>query len=96
MITNKLRSLWARRKAVSPVIAVILIIALTVTAAAIVYFVVVPMLRGKGELVVMSYELTDSDDTPFADKMTINVQNIGTAEEIITSLIVTKDGVAVN
>jgi flagellin-like protein len=34
--------LWRRRKAVSPVIATILLIALTVTAAAIVYFVVVP------------------------------------------------------
>lgn len=40
-----------RKKAVSPVIATILLIALTVTAAAIVYFVVVPLLRANPDLV---------------------------------------------
>ena len=50
MIQKKLLRLWRRRKAVSPVIATILLIALTVTAAAIVYFVVVPLLRGNPEL----------------------------------------------
>ncbi|MBN1330451.1 MAG: type IV pilin [Candidatus Heimdallarchaeota archaeon] len=44
-----------KNKAVSPVIATILLIALTVTAAAIVYFVVVPILTTKPELVPISY-----------------------------------------
>jgi flagellin-like protein len=43
-----------RKKAVSPVIATILLIALTVTAAAIVYFVVVPLLTAKPELVYLN------------------------------------------
>lgn len=93
MIIKQLKRLWARRKAVSPVIATILLIALTVTAAAIVYFVVVPLLRGDGELVVMDYELSSEDETPFADTLTVSVNNIGTAEATINELTVTKDGV---
>lgn len=94
MLGNRIKSLWTRRKAVSPVIATILLIALTVTAAAIVYFVVVPLLRGNGELVVMDYDLEDTDDTPFADTLTVDFNNIGTAEAVINVLTVTRDGVS--
>ncbi len=45
-----MKMILKRKKAVSPVIATILLIALTVTAAAIVYFVVVPLLRSNPEL----------------------------------------------
>ena len=96
MLVNKIKSLWARRKAISPVIATILLIALTVTAAAIVYFVVVPLLKGNGELVVMGYELENTDSTPFADSFTVSINNIGTAAATISQVSVTKDGVAVN
>jgi flagellin-like protein len=96
MLANKLKSIWARKKAISPVIATILLIALTVTAAAIVYFVVVPLLKGNGELVVMEYELESKDATPFADSLTVSINNIGTAAATISQVTVTKDGVAVN
>jgi len=45
-----MKMILKRKKAVSPVIATILLIALTVTAAAIVYFVVVPLLQSNPEL----------------------------------------------
>lgn len=96
MLTNRLKSMWARKKAISPVIATILLIALTVTAAAIVYFVVVPLLKGNGELVVMDYELENKDSTPFADSFTVSINNIGTAAATISDVTVTKNGVAVN
>jgi flagellin-like protein len=97
IMINKLRSMWSRRrKAVSPVIATILIIALTVTAAAIVYFVVVPLLRGKGEIVVMDYDLKNTDITPYADTLEVDMNNIGTATVQVSAIIVTKDGVAVS
>ena len=63
-----------RKKAVSPVIATILLIALTVTAAAIVYFVVVPMLQGKPKLAITDH----GKALGFDDRYEITVENIGT------------------
>jgi flagellin-like protein len=68
------------KRAVSPVIATILLIALTVTAAAIVYFLVVPMLQGKSELVQIGMqELSDSDGDGQFDTVSIPMMNIGTS-----------------
>ncbi|MHA1126010.1 MAG: archaellin/type IV pilin N-terminal domain-containing protein [Candidatus Heimdallarchaeota archaeon] len=64
-----------RKKAVSPVIATILLIALTVTAAAIVYFVVVPMLEGKPSLAIRQADFVISNSS----KIEITVENIGNA-----------------
>jgi flagellin-like protein len=64
-----------RKKAVSPVIATILLIALTVTAAAIVYFVVVPMLKGKAKLAITAHDKVLGSDTQYE----ITVENIGQA-----------------
>ncbi len=69
------------KRGVSPVIATILLIALTVTAAAIVYFVVVPLFEGKGELVLMSsWTLSDSDSDGNFDTLTGDLFNMGTKE----------------
>ncbi|TFF99147.1 MAG: type IV pilin [Promethearchaeota archaeon] len=65
-----------RKKAVSPVIATILLIALTVTAAAIVYFVVVPMLQKKPELTIVNPGHVTGDNT----KIRFTIQNIGSGE----------------
>ena len=80
------------KRGVSPVIATILLIALTVSAAAIVYFVVVPLLQGKGEMVQMSgVTLTDSDVDGFYDTATIELFNVGTdlvtLDEDVTLLV---------
>ncbi len=96
MIQKTLLRLWRRRKAVSPVIATILLIALTVTAAAIVYFVVVPLLRGNPELVLMDYELADTDASDLADELTLTLNNIGTADANLATITVIRNDVAAN
>lgn len=72
-----------RNKAVSPVIATILLIALTVTAAAIVYFVVVPLLTTKPELVVI---LPYGKVPATTDKYEVTIQNNGGAIANIDTL----------
>ncbi|NHK30844.1 MAG: type IV pilin [Asgard group archaeon] len=71
-----------RKKAVSPVIATILLIALTVTAAAIVYFVVVPLLRANPELTPISYGKVPAT----TDQYEVTFQNNGGAVANIDAL----------
>ncbi|HUT80782.1 MAG TPA: archaellin/type IV pilin N-terminal domain-containing protein [Candidatus Bathyarchaeia archaeon] len=71
-----------KNKAVSPVIATILLIALTVTAAAIVYFVVVPILTFKPELVTLDYGKVAGT----TDRYEIEISNTGGAEATIDGL----------
>ncbi|NHJ46584.1 MAG: hypothetical protein FK733_02235 [Asgard group archaeon] len=67
------------KRGISPVIATILLIALTVAAAAIIYFVVVPVLRGESELIQMStLTLTDTDADNKFDTITTDLLNMGT------------------
>ena len=83
MIKNCINKIFPKKKGnrrgISPVIATILLIALTVSAAAIVYFVVVPLLQGKGELVLMSnIILADEDDDGNYDTIEADLFNLGT------------------
>jgi flagellin-like protein len=71
-----------RKKAVSPVIATILLIALTVTAAAIVYFVVVPLLRANPTLVATGWGKVPAT----TDKYEVTIQNQGGAVANIDAL----------
>ncbi|MEA2069915.1 MAG: archaellin/type IV pilin N-terminal domain-containing protein [Asgard group archaeon] len=74
----------SNKRGISPVIATILLIALTVTAAAIVYFVVVPMFKGKGQLVQLSsLSLTDSNGDGLYDTASTSLMNIGTGSVTI-------------
>ncbi|MBN1329645.1 MAG: hypothetical protein JXA54_09245 [Candidatus Heimdallarchaeota archaeon] len=67
------------KRAISPVIATILIIALTVTAGAVVYFVIVPLLQGNGELVLTSsLDLIDTNADGSFDAIEFDLYNIGT------------------
>jgi len=72
-----------KKRAVSPVIATILLIALTVTAAAIVYFVVVPLLRANPELVPISYGRVMGSN----NKYDIEVRNDGGATANLANLL---------
>ena len=71
-----------KKKAVSPVIATILLIALTVTAAAIVYFVVVPLFAQKPELSPISY----GQEAGYTDRVYFEVKNIGGAAATFANL----------
>lgn len=66
------------------------------TAAAIVYFVVVPLLRGNPELVLMEYELKDTDASDLADEITLTLNNVGTADANLATITVIRNEVAAN
>ncbi len=85
----KLKKLFSK-KAVSPVIAVVLLVALTVAAAAIIYFVVMPMLSVNYELVLLSQTYEDVNEDDYADKMILEFQNLGGRESSITDILITK------
>ena len=86
MVDNKMtlaKMILKKNKAVSPVIATILLIALTVTAAAIVYFVVVPLLTGSPELTSTSYGTVAGE----TDRFSVKLENIGQAEATIAEAV---------
>ncbi len=84
---KKIKRLYSRRKAISPVIATILLIALTVVAAAIVYFVVVPIFNTtKLDATVMKIKDTDRDS--LFNQIEIQFVNTGTKNINITQVII--------
>lgn len=86
-LRRKVQSLHSRRKAISPVIATILLIALTVTAVAIVYFVIVPMFN-KRKLSAEIYSVKDTNKDSQYDQIVLQVANSGTASLNITTVVV--------
>jgi len=81
------------RKAVSPVIAVVLIIALTVSAAAVVWSVTNGLLNNsKAEIVVNEYGVADTNNNERGDLIQLIVKNIG-SDGTITSAKVFRDSV---
>ena len=78
------------KRAVSPVIAVVLLIALVTAAVAIVFFVVLPMVQGDPQLVVMKITPGDTNSDNRVDKLIIDYQNIGAGEAIISSITLYK------
>ncbi|NHJ32164.1 MAG: type IV pilin [Asgard group archaeon] len=74
---KKIKRLYHRRKAVSPVVAALLLIALTVAAVALVYFVLIPMFRThKLEATIISVSDTNKDS--LYDQITMQFANTGT------------------
>ncbi|MBK5112374.1 MAG: hypothetical protein KGD59_12340 [Candidatus Heimdallarchaeota archaeon] len=82
-----IKRLINRRKAVSPVIAAILLIALTVTSAAIVYFLVIPMFN-RTNLYATVHGIKDRNKDSWYDEITLFVSNIGTREVEISQVII--------
>lgn len=79
------------KRAISPVVATILLISLVVAAGSMVYFLVVPMLRGSANLQVLNAQWFDSDGDYVADTVYITIINSGTAQAIIEDIIITID-----
>jgi flagellin-like protein len=86
-LKRKIQSLYQRRKAISPVIATILLIALAVTAAAIVYFLVVPMFN-KTSFSATIITINDSNKDSLYDEISVQVVNSGTRKVNITNIII--------
>ena len=80
-----------KRRAVSPVVATILLISLVVAASAMVYFIVVPMLRGSANVDLITIQWFDSDGDSVVDVSYVTVQNTGSANAIISAINVTID-----
>ncbi|NPD87436.1 MAG: hypothetical protein HGN29_01850 [Asgard group archaeon] len=80
-----------KRRAVSPVVATILLISLVVAASAMVYFIVVPMLRGSANVDLITIQWFDSDGDSVVDVAYVTVQNTGSANAIISQINVTID-----
>jgi flagellin-like protein len=72
--------LWYKRKAVSPVIAVILLIGLTVLAGAMIAFIVLPLISpGDNPIFVVTLdESYDYNDDDKADALLLEVRNVDT------------------
>ncbi|TET31268.1 MAG: hypothetical protein E3J70_02660 [Candidatus Heimdallarchaeota archaeon] len=84
---NKIKRLYHRRKAVSPVVAALLLIALTVSAVALVYFVVIPMFqRHRIELSIDKIKDTNKDS--LFDEISLYIVNTGTKSVEITNVTV--------
>ncbi|MBD3189214.1 MAG: type IV pilin [Candidatus Heimdallarchaeota archaeon] len=81
------KKIYHRKKAISPVIAAILLIALTVTAVAIVYFLVIPMFN-KTQLSAEIYRIKDINRDSLYDQITLQVANSGTRQLNITDIII--------
>ncbi len=77
------------KRAVSPVIATVLLISLVVAASAMVYFIVVPLLRGTSSVNFVTTQWFDSDGDSVADLVYVTLQNSGSASSIITNITLT-------
>ncbi|MHA1185250.1 MAG: type IV pilin [Candidatus Heimdallarchaeota archaeon] len=74
---KKIKRLIRRRKAVSPVVATILLIALTVSTVAIVYYIVMPLLN-RTSFYAAIIKINDSDKDSRYDQITVILANEGT------------------
>ena len=79
------------KRAVSPVIATVLLISLVVAASAMVYFIVVPLLKGSASVNFITTQWFDSDGDIVADLVYITLQNTGSASATITNITLTID-----
>ncbi|MHA1305261.1 MAG: archaellin/type IV pilin N-terminal domain-containing protein, partial [Candidatus Heimdallarchaeaceae archaeon] len=80
------------KKGVSPVIATILILSLTIAATAVVFIVVLPMMRGTPELIIINVNETDANGNGLIDAFSLEIHNLGTEEAEIESINITQEG----
>ncbi|MHA1993160.1 MAG: archaellin/type IV pilin N-terminal domain-containing protein [Candidatus Hodarchaeales archaeon] len=67
--------IYRRRRAVSPILAAILLIGLAVAAGAVLFVVVLPMIQSSGELYYGETTLSDIDTDGFNDKLVFTLTN---------------------
>jgi flagellin-like protein len=82
-----LRKLYHKRKAVSPVVATLLLIALVVAASAIVYVIYIYLIR-KSQISAAVLSVKDSNKDSQYDEVTLQIANIGTLVVEITNITI--------
>ena len=84
---KKIKRMYIRRKAVSPVLAAILLIALTVAAVAIIYFLIVPIFNTY-KLTGALYTIRDTNKDSRYDQIELQLTNYGTKTINVTKITV--------
>jgi flagellin-like protein len=84
---KKIKRIYYRRKAVSPVVAALLLIALTVAAVAIVYFVIVPIFQ-RHRIEISIDKIKDTNKDSLFDEISLYVVNTGTKSVEIVNITV--------
>ena len=86
-----IRRLIRRRRAVSPILAAILLIGLAVAAGAVLFVVVLPMISSSGELKFGDIALSDLDTDGTNDKIVFTITNELAETAAITSITLLGD-----
>ncbi len=73
----KLVKIYRKRRAVSPILAAILLIGLAVAAGAVLFVVVLPMIGGTAKVEFVSAVGADRNSDGLIDQITVSVQNTG-------------------
>jgi len=86
----KITKLWRRRRAVSPILAAILLIGLAVAAGAVLFLIVLPMIQSSGELSFGSVTFSDTDSPADGDndKVVFTLTNELTKSVTITNITI--------
>ncbi|MHA1867004.1 MAG: archaellin/type IV pilin N-terminal domain-containing protein [Candidatus Heimdallarchaeaceae archaeon] len=79
---------FKKNRAVSPVIATVLIIALVIAAVAVVWLVVMPMLQPSDSLLAGYPSFSDENQNYFYDQITILITNSGTKNIVPKALLI--------
>ena len=82
-----LKKIIRKRKAISPVVSALLLIALVVASVAFAYFIIIPFLN-KSNLFAEALGVRDSNKDSRYDEMTLFLSNTGTKEVEIATIIV--------
>ncbi|MFX0122869.1 MAG: archaellin/type IV pilin N-terminal domain-containing protein [Candidatus Hodarchaeota archaeon] len=87
----KIHKLIRKKRAVSPILAAILLIGLAVAAGAVLFVVVLPMIQSSGELKFGSVNFSDMDDNGTNDKVVFTLTNELSKTVTITSIEIQAD-----
>lgn len=88
-----IKKLIQKRRAVSPILAAILLIGLAVTAGAIIIVFVLPMLEGASNVEFVEAEADDRNLDGLLDKITVTVSNKGTLVDTLAEGTLTSGGI---
>ncbi|MFX0209255.1 MAG: archaellin/type IV pilin N-terminal domain-containing protein [Candidatus Hodarchaeota archaeon] len=85
----KIAKIWRKRRAVSPILAAILLIGLAVAAGAVLFVIVLPMIQSSGELSFGDVTFSDTDADGANDKVVFTLTNELTKTVSITNITIT-------
>jgi len=82
----KIHKLLRKKRAVSPILAAILLIGLAVAAGAVLFIVVLPLIESPGEFYFSSVKFSDVDDNGTNDKVVFTLTNEASQSVTITNI----------